>query len=276
MPARAIVTAPVVEPITFAEAKANSRLGFDVNTDESVVLETAAVLYVDGSTFTVAGDKRGIYGHGRYLELDQTTDQTGYVAAAPTYDSGTDKTTIIFSGAVDAGLDAGSVSYGDVHLAGLLTSARATAEHHQDRMLITQTWDLYFDGFPAGDSLALHAAPIQSVTSIKYTDSDGAEHTMDAADYAADTVSIRPKVKLAYGASWPTATLRTLHPVVVRVVAGYGAAPADVPYTTRAGMLLLIATMFEHREEVVTGTIISKMPRNAEHMLDLEAIKEVA
>lgn len=272
---KSLVTGPVMEPISIAEAKGNSRLDLDVNSDASVVLESAAVLYVSAATFTVAGDKRSVYSHGRYLELDQTTDATGYVAAAPTYDSGTDKTTVTFSGTVDSGLDAGSVSYGDTHLANGIAIATKTAEIHQDRQLLTQTWDIHLDAWPSGDAIPLPLAPLQSITSVKYTDSDGVETEFDAANYSADTVSIRPRLVLNYGKSWPTATLRTLHPIVIRVVAGY-TDPVTVPWTTKAGMQLLIADLYEHREDIVTGTIVSKMDRNAEHMLDMDAIKEVA
>ncbi|MDH4319947.1 MAG: hypothetical protein OEV73_00460 [Desulfobulbaceae bacterium] len=273
MSARQIITAPAVEPLTIAEVKGNCRINLGDNSDESVILETAAVARVSASTFTVVGDRRKIYSPGRYLALDQTTDATGYVAAAPTFDSVANKTTVRFSGTVDSGL--ASVSYGDGHLAKLIAMARDIAEQHQRRSLITQTLDLFFDGFPEGDALPLHASPIQSVASLKYTDSDGVEHTVDTADYSVDLVSIRPQLVLGYGKSWPSATLRPMLPVVARVVAGYGDSGDAVPASTWSGMMLLVSSMYEYREDIVTGTIVSKMPRSAEYQLDREAIVEL-
>jgi uncharacterized phiE125 gp8 family phage protein len=46
--------------------------------------------------------------------------------------------------------------------------------------------------------------------------------------------------------------------VVVRYVAGYGTAPGDVPEMVRNWIMVTAATMYEFREDAVTGTIPAK------------------
>lgn len=48
--------------------------------------------------------------------------------------------------------------------------------------------------------------------------------------------------------------------VELKYVAGYGTQPADVPAALRLAVLRLAATQFEHRENVVVGTISGPLP----------------
>jgi hypothetical protein len=69
-----------------------------------------------------------------------------------------------------------------------------------------------------------------------------------------------PKIYLKYGQSWPSATLRPYNAICVTFIAGYGDAGSDVPGNFRQGLLLLIGHFYEHREEVITGTIVAQVP----------------
>lgn len=60
-----------------------------------------------------------------------------------------------------------------------------------------------------------------------------------------------------------------MNAVEIRFTAGHGDAPAAVPGGLRQGMLLLLATWYEHRESIVVGMPVAEMPAaaNAERIL---------
>lgn len=139
----------------------------------------------------------------------------------------------------------------------LIASARASAEAATSLALMTQTLDLYLDAFPAAE-IVLPRSPLQSVTSITYTDTDGATQTLAASEYQVDTASAPPRIVPAYGKSWPS-TRQQINAVKVRFVCGHTDA-ASVPADVKAWMLLSIGTAYEHRESIATGEDFVEMP----------------
>jgi len=158
----------------------------------------------------------------------------------------------------------------DPLLVALLSSARLEidgADGWLGRALITQTWDLALDGLPSATTHNPNAAielplpPLQSVTSIAYIDTNGATQTLTGASLTAvadtDTSSEPGQLRPVYGTSWPDTRL-TPRAVTVRFVAGYGAAAA-VPAPLALWVRGRIATLYEYREQFVTGTIVAPM-----------------
>lgn len=104
---------------------------------------------------------------------------------------------------------------------GLITAARRYCEGFQNRAYLEQTWDLWLDDFPSGKYIDIPLPPLQSVTSIKYYDTDDTESTMDTDDYDVDVKGYVGRVVLKYSKSWPSTVLRPSNGVVIRFVAGY-------------------------------------------------------
>jgi uncharacterized phiE125 gp8 family phage protein len=125
----------------------------------------------------------------------------------------------------------------DGTLTALITAAREFAEHYTGRALAPVTLEAALDEFPACDYFDLPMPPVTSVTSIKYTDTAGAEITMDSGDYALSTYGDSRTVSLTYGAIWPS-TQDVPDAVRVRFVTGYAA--EDIPRAVKAAMLLHI------------------------------------
>jgi uncharacterized phiE125 gp8 family phage protein len=138
----------------------------------------------------------------------------------------------------------------DAYLFALHYAAVEWAESFTNRAFLTQTWDLKLDAFPA--VIRPPRAPLQSVTSIGYTDANGDAQTMDAADYQVDATTEPGRIVPAYNTTWPTVR-SVLHTITVRYVAGYGDTRKDVPEVLRIGLRLLVAHWYEHREPVVQG-----------------------
>jgi uncharacterized phiE125 gp8 family phage protein len=124
----------------------------------------------------------------------------------------------------------------DLLLANLITVARQQVERDTGLSLITQSWTLKLDNWPASE-IVLHHAPIASVASIKYTDTSGATQTWSSSKYVVDTQSRPGFVRLAYGESWPDVR-GDERCIEVIYVAGYGAAGNSVPLELRQAIQL--------------------------------------
>lgn len=141
----------------------------------------------------------------------------------------------------------------DALISAIITAARQHLDGRDgilSRALMPQTWDYSIDRFPDGDTITLPLAPVQSVTSVKYVDPDGAQQTFSSDNYALGAdLDWSPRVILGWGKRWPS--VRAVpEAVTVRVVAGY----ASVPRPICQALLLLIGHWHEHREAVMEGT----------------------
>lgn len=151
----------------------------------------------------------------------------------------------------------------DTLISALIVAARQGAEHSTGRALMPQTWELALDEFE--DEIDLPNPPLISVTSVKYTDSDGVEQTIDAADYQVDSHSAPARLLPAYGLEWPTSREQA-NAVLVRYQAGYADA-ASVPQEIKAWMLLRVGLLYENRESVAAGVTLSELP-HVDRLLD--------
>lgn len=156
------------------------------------------------------------------------------------------------------------ISDDDGLLAGYLIAARDFVESFIYRRLMTQTWDLKLDGFPA--CIEIPTGPLQSVTSIQYVDTAGATQTLSASLYEVDSSSAVPRISPKYGQVWPS-TYDQLNAVTIRIVLGYGSNPGSVPESIRLAILLLVGHWYENREAVNVGNIVSEMPFAARSLL---------
>jgi len=148
----------------------------------------------------------------------------------------------------------------DAYIAGLVETAREFIEEVTGRSLITRTYTAKLDAWPPGNVIRLPYPPLLTVTSIKYTDEDGAVLTFAASDYTVDTYSEPGRIVLASDASWPSVTLADINGVEIIWTAGYGAAASVLPTKYRQAAYLLAGHLYENREAVVVGTITSELP----------------
>lgn len=113
------------------------------------------------------------------------------------------------------------------------------AEGVLGRCLVTQTWDYSLDCFP--DEITVPLPTLQSVTSVKYYDTDGVQQTWDSANYIVAGQRIVPVD------AWPDFDTDRPYPITVRFVAGYGLAAA-VPAAIKAAILLYVGDSMANRE----------------------------
>lgn len=153
----------------------------------------------------------------------------------------------------------------DTYIATLIAAARSRVEIETQRSLITRTYELVGDSFPASSTIALPMPPLRSVTTIKYYDSTGTLSTFASTNYRVDTYSAPGRVELVSGSSWPT-TQERQNAVEIVYVAGYGDLPTAVPAEIRQAILMLVAHWYGFREPVAMGAPISEVPKAVEYL----------
>jgi uncharacterized phiE125 gp8 family phage protein len=133
-----------------------------------------------------------------------------------------------------------------------------TVENITRRQLLTATWDAFMDEWPDKDYIELPYGNLQSVTSVKYKDTDGTETTLTVTtDYLVETNGEqRGRIVLPYGCSWPSATLYPSNPISIRFVCGWTAA-ASVPKNIKRAVKLAAEDAFYHgaRRELLKDPI---------------------
>ena len=139
----------------------------------------------------------------------------------------------------------------DSMITGYIIAAREAVEGAVGRQLITATRTVSLESFPcAGEPLFLSYSPVQSITSITYTDLNGDSQTWDSSKYDVDTASVVPRIYPAYDETWPD-TACVLNAVTVTYSCGYGETAADVPRALRQLIISVVCSLYEHPESEV-------------------------
>jgi uncharacterized phiE125 gp8 family phage protein len=157
------------------------------------------------------------------------------------------------------------ISADDSLISSLMIAARQMAENYCGIKFIDTVMEEVFDRFSnvsadGTDCLYLTEGRVSAVSSIKYYDTSSNLVTWDAANYNVDTY--RKQARICPVDSFPSADTDRINSVVVRYVCGFGAAASDVPESIKAALKLIIAHLYEHREDTV-----KKLPVASEYLL---------
>lgn len=165
----------------------------------------------------------------------------------------------------------------------IIKSAREYCENIQHRAYITQTWEMSLDKFPVNgfnplleskrsDVIEIPKGSLQSINSIKYTDSAGAEHTLtENVDYIVSKRGLLGKVSPPYGCTWPSTVLYPLDPIVIEFTCGYGDA-TKVPSNVIGAMYMLIAYWWENRLAAESSNVSKEVAFSAGALLSFGTI----
>lgn len=133
----------------------------------------------------------------------------------------------------------------DPLLSALILSAMQYCEHGTGRAIGTQTIELALDAFPEG-AISLPKGPLQSISSVAYTDATGAAQTISSALYAIDDYGFQPWVLAKANNGWPP-TYASANAVRVKYIAG-----SKEPIIVSA-VLLMVGHLYENREATNVG-----------------------
>lgn len=157
------------------------------------------------------------------------------------------------------------ISADDTLLRNYITAARRHVEEITGRQLITATWVLYMDVWPA-TTIVLPRPPLQSVTSIQYVDTNGDTQTWSDDNYRVDDDMVPARITEAWGETWPTIRDVT-QAITITFVTGYGDNASDVPSDMVQAIKLLVGHYYENRESVVVGGVPRRIPDTVKALL---------
>jgi uncharacterized phiE125 gp8 family phage protein len=287
--------APTIEPITLAQAKLHLRIDSGTYADNITETQDIApgshAIAADYTTHV--GASAYVYGYGAIVLLNSGTNGVGGTVDCKIQESDdgvtfTDWSDGAFTQVTEANDNAiqeieytGSKYYircvaqvlvaacvfgttivtisptssEDALLTDLIQAAREQVEDITRRALLTQTWDYYLDAFPQSNSFKIPFGNLQSVTHVKYTDSDGDQTTMTVStDYIVETnAEYCGKIVLPYGTSWPSFTEYPSNPIVVRFVCGWTSA-ASIPSKIRSAVKMILTDLYNNRESSIFGS----------------------
>lgn len=150
----------------------------------------------------------------------------------------------------------------DTILDAFLTAATEVVQELQWRQLVEASFEWRIDSFGFNNSrITLPKPPLQSIDTIKYIDPNGDLQTLAADQYDATIASSDDygSVAPSFSNSWPS-TRSEKHAVRITFTGGYGTR-TDVPDTTKAAIKILGAHLYETREELIVGQIITEVPK---------------
>lgn len=146
----------------------------------------------------------------------------------------------------------------DIYLGGLIRAARGHIERACGIRIMTQTVAIKCDGF--SDFAALPVSPIASVSSVTYSDTNGAAQTLAGTVYEARIDGGIAAIVLKSGQSWPD--IQTGSRITVNVIAGAAGAPDEI----KQAALMLIAHWYVNREAVGQNNV-APMPMAVDALL---------
>ena len=163
------------------------------------------------------------------------------------------------------------VSYSDKDtlIGGLIDAATAYLDGYTGvlgRALCEQTWRQDYDDFRS--CLRLPIAPVISITSVKYTDTDGVEQTVDSANYVLRTDALGSYVEFNGSYSFPSLNVAS-SAVRVAYLAGYATAAGawSGPPAIKQAILLLVRHWFDNPTAVQVGNPAQVMPFAVEALI---------
>jgi len=144
----------------------------------------------------------------------------------------------------------------DEVIAALIAGARIHVEAQTRRALITQTWRLVLDCWPADGRINVLPALLRALSATRVYDESNVAHAVDVQAFVVDAAGSA----LAF-APWALPMPgRSAAGIELDVSCGYGDAAIDVPEPLRQAIRLLVAHWYDNRGVVAIGHETAVLP----------------
>lgn len=153
----------------------------------------------------------------------------------------------------------------DQYIIGLIKAAREFIEEETGYIFITSSWYAYLDNFPSGDRIYLPVKPVSAISKVEYyAEDDSTEYTeMSTSDYDAATAYNPACILLDEKPSVGD----KLNAVRISFTAGNASAAACSAMSVHA-LKILLAHLYENRQEEMVGVNISRIEKGFMFLLD--------
>jgi len=136
-----------------------------------------------------------------------------------------------------------------------LESAHSSVQQWLNRKIVTTTMRGIEPIFKK--EIVLPYPPIQSVESVTYTDANDVSQTLNITDYSFDDITGSVKFKT---------DLSKYKDFIVNYTCGYNATDV-IPPAVKHAIRMTFATLYEMREDALTGTQINEVPVSARNII---------
>ncbi len=151
----------------------------------------------------------------------------------------------------------------DALISALIVAARGQIEAQARVALLTQTWRIVLDCWPADGRVRLRNGPLRALSAARTFDAAGNAHMHDTAafvlDGAAGIVSAPPFALPVPG--------RGRAGIELDVVLGFGDTAGDVPELLRHAVRTLVAHWYENRAMAAIGQGVALLPGSVSAMI---------
>lgn len=157
----------------------------------------------------------------------------------------------------------------DTYVTTLISVARSACENYLGYMLgYNSAVSFYLDKFPNETVIHLNGVWQPGTVVITYYDENDAQQTWAAANYFVDSHSQPARIFLKESGEYPDTSDNVPSGIKIGMT---NAGPSDVdeiPKAIHQAILLVIGRYYELRQDVVTGTIATEIPKMVEHLLN--------
>lgn len=156
----------------------------------------------------------------------------------------------------------------DSYIDAIVSTATRLAEEYLNRRLMAQTWTYYLDRFPMTNIMRIPYGPLRTVDSLEYLDPEsGSYTTWGGSNYVVDTVSSPARIIMGPDVTqWPNVDEDQMLAVKITMGLGYATA-ADVPTPIVHGIKMMLAHMYENREDVTDEGEAKEIPMNSRYIM---------
>ena len=158
----------------------------------------------------------------------------------------------------------------DTLIDNLVQAATESCQVYTNRYFIDTVVIQYSDKWEALSSL--YKSPVDSVTHVKYYDSDDTLQTWASSNYIVDSSYEPARITLAVDKSFPSLSDRA-NAIEVKYTVGYGTASTDVPEGIRTAIALTCGNWYANRQSVITGRTATELPLSSQYLLDQYKVK---
>ncbi len=146
----------------------------------------------------------------------------------------------------------------DALIGALIAAARGQVESATRRLLITQTWRIALDRWPASARIVSPLTPLRALVAARVLAADGTPTALDTDAFTLSTAAAPGLIAInRANVSEPG---RALAGIELDVSAGYGEA-ASVPAPLVQAIRLLLARAYEHRDRVADDKLPDDVAR---------------
>lgn len=156
----------------------------------------------------------------------------------------------------------------------LIKAATEYCEAYQRRCYLLTEWEAYLDKWPLF-AILIEKTPVISISKIEYKDLNGVWQTLSEANYSVNL--IKQPARVIFKNTLPIIDPEEFNNIRITFKSGYvnslGAQDISlIPENVKSAIKLIIGHLYEHREQVTSGSSLTNMDFGVDTLLDINRI----